>query len=85
MVDACCAEMRHELDRSCATHGADPFACPDRVIYRATDGRFGLIVHDGGSSWYEINHCPWCGINLKGEPHELPLKADPGGEGPPAD
>jgi len=24
-------------------------------------GRYGIIIHDGGGSFYEINFCPWCG------------------------
>ena len=55
----------HVENFHCDEH--DPFACPDRLITSVTDedGRgFGLIIHDGGSSYIRINYCPWCGTEI---------------------
>ncbi|GJL92224.1 MAG: hypothetical protein DHS20C04_18830 [Hyphococcus sp.] len=59
---------------NCDTHD-DPFECPDSLIaYNEGLNRFGLIVHDGGSSVIMIRHCPWCGerlgISTNSEPEE---------------
>lgn len=57
----CCEMMAYQLTQECDQH-ADPFDCPDHLVYRSADGgTFGLIVHDGGSSFIEIRYCPWCG------------------------
>jgi hypothetical protein len=29
-----------------------------------SEGHYGLLIHDGGSSSIEINFCPWCGAQL---------------------
>ncbi len=43
----------------------DEFECPDSLItYSDRYGEYGLIVHDGGTSWWVISHCPWCGTSL---------------------
>lgn len=52
--------MRHQLDWQCDQH-SDPFECVDALIDTFSDGRVGLIIHDGGSSMALISHCPWCG------------------------
>ena len=44
---------------------ASPFACPDTLlIYNPKKKTYGLIIHDGGESYIQINHCPWCGKKL---------------------
>jgi hypothetical protein len=57
----CCDAMAAHLSQPCEQH-ADPFDCPDNVIYwsPALD-EFGLIIHDGGTSYIVVKHCPWCG------------------------
>jgi hypothetical protein len=60
----CCDAMTREMSRHCDTHGDDQFACPDRVIHKTAAGGYGLIIHDGGSSFYRITFCPWCGTSL---------------------
>lgn len=59
----CCADMRRHLEMKCDLH-QDEWECADNVIGRYSDGRLGLIIHDGGSSMYEINYCPWCGKSV---------------------
>lgn len=39
--------------------------CPDALVaYAAATGEYGLWIHDGGSSYMVIRHCPWCGTAL---------------------
>lgn len=55
--------MAAQLDHRCEQH-PDPFDCPDHLVYRTAGGGFGLIIHDGGSSFIAIRFCPWCGAAL---------------------
>jgi len=60
----CCGRMRDEFKRTCDEHEAR-HECPDLVLdYNETIKRFGILIHDGGSSVYLINYCPWCGTKL---------------------
>jgi hypothetical protein len=60
----CCDSMRYHATYRCAQH-PDPFACPDNLIMHDPEsGDFGLIIHDGGSSYIRISFCPWCGKSL---------------------
>ena len=60
----CCEQMRRQVEHSCDVH-SDLSECPDSLIVRNGDtGEFGLRVHDGGSSFITIRHCPWCGTDL---------------------
>jgi hypothetical protein len=55
--------MRHAETR-CDQH-PDPFDCADNLIFHAPDDeRYGLIIHDGGTSYITIKYCPWCGASL---------------------
>ncbi|WP_371816392.1 hypothetical protein [Roseateles sp. DAIF2] len=80
MTAHCCDSMSYWANRTCDQH-ATPFECPDAlVLFDATSGQYGLIVHDGGSSTITIQHCPWCGHRLH-TPHrtdepEPPASAD---------
>jgi hypothetical protein len=62
----CCSEMTYHAEYVCdhPIHAGDPLACPDRLIYRARGGGYGILIHDGGSSFVSIVHCPWCGKKL---------------------
>jgi gamma-glutamylcyclotransferase (GGCT)/AIG2-like uncharacterized protein YtfP len=60
----CCENMTAQLNLKCDEH-PDPFSCPDNLIYHsAQTNQYGLIIHDGGSSFSEIIFCPWCGADL---------------------
>jgi hypothetical protein len=59
--------MSRAVNQRCDVH-TDVFDCPDNLIhYSSESGVYGLIIHDGGSSFSKINFCPWCGADLKGE------------------
>jgi hypothetical protein len=60
----CCETMGYWANHRCDEHPA-PAACPDNIIFHSqTDGTYGIRIHDGGSSYIEIKHCPWCGAHL---------------------
>jgi hypothetical protein len=60
----CCGQMAEHVNHRCETH-PDVFDCPDNLIYHSTDGgEYGIIIHDGGSSFIRIGYCPWCGAKL---------------------
>ena len=54
----CCDAMTRHTGRMCDEHD-DPFECADYVIvYSPEDNEYGLIIHDGGQSSYQIAYCP---------------------------
>jgi hypothetical protein len=56
--------MEEHLKFACSSH-EDAFECPDSLVYYSTaSDEYGLIVHDGGSSYMVIEYCPWCGRNI---------------------
>lgn len=58
--------MRSHVERRCEQH-PNPFDCPDALVhYDPRSGTYGLIIHDGGSSFISIAYCPWCGATLTG-------------------
>ncbi|MGN6619479.1 MAG: DUF6980 family protein [Sphingomonas sp.] len=60
----CCEMMRSNVENSCEKH-ADRADCPDCLIaFWPDEKRYGIMIHDGGSSMVEIAYCPWCGSNL---------------------
>ena len=63
--EVCCASMKYDLEYKCDIHKS-PFDCPDTIIYSSeSNEEFGILIHDGGSSYIEIKYCPWCGSKLK--------------------
>ena len=60
----CCPAMASALLFQCDQH-ADPFECGDSlVVYNAVFDEYGLIVHDGGTTYVLLDSCPWCGLKL---------------------
>nr|WP_308355050.1 DUF2797 domain-containing protein [Streptomyces sp. MUM 203J] len=56
--------MERYVAGECSTHG-DPYACPDAlVVFVARFQEYGLVIHDGGSSYAGMDYCPWCGTRL---------------------
>ena len=63
-MNHCCEKMEYYLNMKCDIH-KNPFDCPDNVIdYDEVNDEYGLIIHDGTQSVYQINYCPWCGKKL---------------------
>jgi hypothetical protein len=56
--------MQVQLELRCDDH-LDMSECPDSLVVRDVDGRFGLRIHDGGTARMRIRYCPWCGAKLK--------------------
>lgn len=64
MKKHCCEDMDYHANYKCEIHD-EPFECPDQlVVFYEQDSKYGLIIHDGGSSSIEILFCPWCGKEL---------------------
>jgi hypothetical protein len=60
----CCQRFKESLTHKCKKH-SDPFDCPDNLFYFLKKSKeYGLIIHDGGSSFIKIEYCPFCGLNL---------------------
>lgn len=60
----CCDEMQRQAEYRCDQH-PDPFDCPDNLIRFADRlDEYGIIIHDGGTSFSRISFCPWCGTRL---------------------
>jgi hypothetical protein len=60
----CCDDMRRQLELRCTAH-ADLSDGPDSLVVMLDNPtRFGIRVHDGGSSSLAIRYCPWCGKDL---------------------
>ncbi len=60
----CCEAMTQHVNYACDQH-PDPFECPDNLLYYSPRfSEYGLIIHDGGSSYFIIHYCPWCGSAL---------------------
>lgn len=78
MKNMCCDIMRYWSSNHCPVHDS-PFECPDWLVYYDEEiNTYGLVIHDGGTSYVKIRYCPWCGSALPTEPeNEDP---DPVGE-----
>jgi len=62
--DYCCELMKENSEFSCKSC-KDEFECPDTLIYYSKKKHeFGIIIHDGGTSYIKIDYCPWCGTKL---------------------
>ena len=62
----CCERMAEGLKFECSRH-KDAFECPDSLVYYSDrSDEYGLLVHDGGTSYVVIGYCPWCGTELPG-------------------
>lgn len=56
----CCEVMRANVEHRCEEEG-----CAGVLVVRIDMFReYGMVVHDGGSSFVPIAHCPWCGSKL---------------------
>lgn len=60
----CCDEMARQANYACDLH-PDRFDCPDCLIHPTDHGGYGIIIHDGGTSFSVINYCPWCGADVR--------------------
>jgi len=57
----CCNDMRSHIEHKCDVHD-DVYECCDHLfLYNAIYDEYGVIIHDGGSSYIEIAFCPFCG------------------------
>ena len=74
MKKYCCELMKNNVNHKCDQHD-DPFDCLDNLItYSDKFDEYGLIIHDGGTSYILINYCPWCGSKLSESKRDLWFK-----------
>jgi hypothetical protein len=60
----CCEKMADKIEESVNPNGEIKHEDVDVVINKSLDGVYGIPIHDGGTSFIEINNCPWCGARL---------------------
>jgi hypothetical protein len=70
-MDHCCQRMVDEVGHTCDEH-SDAFDCPDSLIlYESRFDEYGIIIHDGGTSYVTIAFCPFCGTKLPESKRDL--------------
>ena len=70
----CCESMKKRINFKCTKH-KNKYDCPDAIIeYIPKFDEYGIIIHDGGSSYILINYCPFCGKKLPDSKRELWFK-----------
>ncbi len=71
MTKHCCEMMSENIELNCDKHN-NPFDCADVLIhYSKTFDEYGIIIHDGGSSYVGIDFCPFCGTKLPESKRDL--------------
>jgi hypothetical protein len=63
----CCEDLTNAINFKCARCDADhaQFDCSDALIfYSRLFDEYGIIVKDGGSSFSQIQYCPYCGTKF---------------------
>jgi hypothetical protein len=58
----CCTKMTYYLTFDKKTKNINPDAI---IRFHKKTKDYGIPIHDGGSSFIEIEFCPWCGTKLK--------------------
>src|SRR5687768_7293439 len=60
----CCEQMAETVNYR-YSQNTDIFDCPDNIIYYSPRfDEYGIIIHDGGTSYITIKYCCWCGMKL---------------------
>jgi hypothetical protein len=57
----CCTKMAYYLTFDKRTKDVNPDAI---IRFHKKSRDYGIPIHDGGSSFIEIEFCPWCGAKL---------------------
>lgn len=65
MIEYCCPTFREHIEAQCEQCG-DRRDCPDTILEKYSSDawnkdKWGIPVHDGGTSFVQIYFCPWCG------------------------
>lgn len=64
----CCERMRYFLQRSGKN---SDFDSDDILYYNLKFDEYGIVIHDGGTSYITIQYCPWCGQKLPDSKRDL--------------
>ena len=57
----CCDDLKYHLNNKCDVHDNEFDCCDHLLYYSPVYDEYGIIIHDGGSSYMQINFCPFCG------------------------
>ena len=60
----CCLEMSYNLIEDKKSKNNKNINYDSIITHTSKRKKFGIPIHDGGSSFLKINFCPWCGENL---------------------
>lgn len=67
----CCDVMKSQLEFKCDTH-SNLLDCPDVILLRIGANQIVFPIRDGGSSFINLQYCPWCGTSK----HKLAISKD---------
>ena len=65
-MEYCCEQMKYFISRNDSEFSSD-----DIIYYIPEFDEYGIVIHDGGSSFIIIEYCPWCGKKLPNSKREL--------------
>lgn len=60
----CCVEMAYHLIEDKISKSKEEINYDSVVTHTSKSKEFRIPIHDGGSSFIQINYCPWCGQKL---------------------
>ncbi|HTN46576.1 MAG TPA: hypothetical protein VL098_09530 [Flavipsychrobacter sp.] len=65
----CCLEMKYHLieyhkEKQELKNNSEYINYDSVIVYDKSQKYYGIPIHDGGSSYIKIKHCPWCGTQI---------------------
>lgn len=60
----CCVDMAYYLIEDKISKDKEEINYDSVITHASKRKEFGIPIHDGGSSYIQINYCPWCGQKL---------------------
>jgi hypothetical protein len=60
----CCVDMAYHLIEDKVSKNKVEINYDSIITHTSKRKEFGIPIHDGGSSYIQINYCPWCGKKL---------------------
>lgn len=68
----CCETLRYQIEEWTCDQHKDKYDCPDALFdYIEKFDEYGIIIHDGGASFSQINFCPYCGTKFPESKRDL--------------
>ena len=60
----CCVDMAYYLIEDKVSKNKVEINYDSIITHNLKGNEYGIPIHDGGSSYIQINYCPWCGNKL---------------------